>query len=108
MEHEQSRNRLRTTESPDGRKVATWRLVGRNCEVVHFVDRADAAIAYRWPTGIEMPAVARGLVILDGPPNLWEARDAFPFHRDLWDAVKADYWAALLDMPIAASGWTGV
>lgn len=95
---EQFRDRLRTTETPDRRKVATWRLVGRDCQMITLQDRADAFTAYRWPTGIELPSAARGLVILDGPPNLWEVRDAFPFHRDLWDAVRAGYWAALREM----------
>ncbi|MFG1791248.1 hypothetical protein [Nocardia sp. NPDC049149] len=36
--------------------------------------------------------------MLDNLPNLWEARDEFPGHCDLWDAVRADYWAALLNV----------
>ena len=91
-----SRDRLRTTTSPDGRKVATWRLVRRECQVLNIQNRADASPAYRWPKGTELPAAMRGLVILDGPPNLWEARDAFPVYSDLWEAVRDDFWAALL------------
>lgn len=91
-----NRDRLRTTESPDGRKVATWRLWGRDCQVLHIKNRADASTAYRWPSGTELPAAMRGLVVLDGLPTLWEARDAFPGHLDLWDAVREEFWAALL------------
>ncbi|WP_433728561.1 hypothetical protein ACQP0C_39300 [Nocardia sp. CA-129566] len=91
-----NRDRLRTTESPDGRKIATWRLVQRECQVITMQNRADASAAHRWPSGTELPAAQRGLVIFDGPPNLWEARAAFPGHLDLWDAVRSDYWAALL------------
>lgn len=83
---------LRTTESPDGRKVATWRLVRRECQILNVLDRADASSAYRWPSGTELPAAQPGLVILDGPPTLWEARTAFPAHLDVLDVVRSDYW----------------
>lgn len=102
-----NRDRLRTTESADARKVATWRLVGRDCQVLNIQNRADASPAYRWPSGTILPAAKPGLVILDGPPNLWEARDAFPGHADLWDAVRADYWDVLLcrtDLPTTIAG----
>lgn len=102
-----NRDRLRTTESPDGRKVATWRLVGRNCQVLHIQNRADASPAYRWPSATVLPAAKPGLVILDGPPDLWEARDAFPRHADLWDAVRSDYWAVLLCRAELAAPITG-
>lgn len=91
-----NRDRLRITESPDGRKIATWRLVRRACQVLNIQNRADSSLAYRWPSGTALPAAQPGLVILDGPLNLWEARDAFPGHSDLWDAVRSDYWSALL------------
>ncbi|WP_327101428.1 hypothetical protein OIE68_23200 [Nocardia vinacea] len=102
-----NRDRLRTTESPDGRKVATWRLVRRECQLLHIQNRADASPAYRWPSGTALPAAKPGLVILDGPPNLWEARDAFPRYTDLWDAVRSDYWNVLLrrtSLPVPTTG----
>ncbi|MEV0293256.1 hypothetical protein [Nocardia sp. NPDC050710] len=91
------RDRLRASESPDGRKIATWRLRHRDCQVLNFQNRADASMAYRWPSGMAFPSALPGLVVLDSLPNLWEVRDAFAGHVDLWDAVRADYWAALLD-----------
>ncbi|PXX66445.1 hypothetical protein DFR70_103193 [Nocardia tenerifensis] len=91
------RDRFRTTTSPDDRKMATWRLVGHDCQVLHIVNRADSSPAYRWPSGTRLPCEIPGLVILDGLTNLWEAREAFPRHGDLWNAVRHDYWAALLD-----------
>ncbi|WP_330249659.1 hypothetical protein OG874_25480 [Nocardia sp. NBC_00565] len=91
-----SRDRLRTTESPDGRTVATWRLVRRDCQVLNIQNREDSSPAYRWPSGAALPSAKPGLVILDGPPNLWEARDAFPRNADLWDAVRSDHWDVLL------------
>jgi hypothetical protein len=102
------RDRLRTTESPDGRKVATWRLRHRDCQILHIQNRADASTAHRWPSGAPLPAAMPGLVILDGLPTLWEARDAFPGHVDLWDAVRADYWAALLSMTDIPTPSTGM
>lgn len=99
------RDRLRTTESPDGRKVATWRLMRRECQVLNIQNRAEATPAHRWPSGRSLPSAMPGSVILDGPPTLWEARDAFPGYLDLWDALRADYWAALLcttDLPTPA------
>lgn len=92
------RDRFRTTESPDGSKVATWRLVRRDCQVLHIQNRADATPGYRWPSGTELASGTPGLVILNGLMTLWEAREAFYEHSDLWDAVRHDYWAALLDM----------
>lgn len=91
------RDRFRTTTSPDGRKVATWRLVRRECQVLHIVNRADSSPAYRWPSGTELPSAAPGLVIFDGLLTLWEVREAFYDLHDLFDAVRHDYWAALLD-----------
>jgi hypothetical protein len=44
---------------------------------------------------------------VDSLPNLWEARDAFPGHADLWDALRSEYWAALLcltDLPAPSTG----
>lgn len=102
-----SRDRLHTTESPDGQTVATWRLAGRDCQVLHIQNRADSSPAYRWPSGTTLPAAKPGLVILDGPPNLWEARDAFPRRSDLWDAVRSDYWNVLLcrtGLPVPITG----
>ncbi|MFE7799978.1 hypothetical protein [Nocardia sp. NPDC057440] len=32
-----------------------------------------------------------------GPPDLATVREAFPGYLDLWDAVREDYWQALLD-----------
>lgn len=104
-----NRDRMRTTESPDGRKVATWRLMRRDCQVINIQNREDASPAYRWPSGVELPAATPGLVILDGPPNLWEARDAFPGHGDLWNALRSDFWAALLcmtDLPNPLGSWS--
>ncbi|WP_433714273.1 hypothetical protein ACQP2U_09195 [Nocardia sp. CA-084685] len=93
------RDRVRTTESPDGRKVAVWRLVGNEARILRIQNRADASTAARWPSKERLPAAAPGTVLFDNeaPPDLAAAREAFPGHLDLWDAVRDDYWAALLN-----------
>jgi hypothetical protein len=103
------RDRLRTTESPDGRKVATWQLIHSGIHILRVQNRADPSPAYRWPSKKPLPAAAPGLVLFDGPPplDLVSAREAFPGHLDLWDTLRDDYWAALLcgtDSPTPASG----
>jgi len=101
------RDRLRTTETPDGRKTAAWRLSQRDCQILHIQNRADPSTAHHWPSGTPLPAAMPGLVILDGSPTLWEARDAFPEHIDLWNAIRTDYWTALLcitDLPTPTTG----
>jgi hypothetical protein len=100
-----NRDRLRTTASPDGRKVATWRLMGRNCQVLHFLNRSDSSPAYRWPGGERLPGAAPGLVILDGPADLWDARAEFYDHLDLWNAVRHDYWLTVCDMSEIPNPW---
>ncbi|MFB8281868.1 hypothetical protein [Nocardia colli] len=62
------------------------------------MNRADASPAYRWPSGIQLPSAKPGFVILDGPVTLWDAREAFYDHPDLWNALRDDYWAALLEL----------
>ncbi|MFQ6391929.1 hypothetical protein ACLMAJ_00600 [Nocardia sp. KC 131] len=94
------RDRLRTTESPDGRKVASWRLLRAGARILRVQNRADASPAYRWPGRELLPMAAPGLVLFDevAPPDLATVRDAFPGYLDLWDAVREDYWHALLNM----------
>lgn len=103
------RDRLRTTESPDGRKVATWQLIHSGARILRVQNRADASPAYRWPSKEPLPAAAPGLVLFDDTPplDLAAAREAFPGHLDLWDALRGDYWAALLcvtDLPTPTPG----
>ncbi|WP_228003067.1 hypothetical protein [Nocardia australiensis] len=93
------RDRLRTTESPDGRKVAIWRLLRSGAHILRIQNRADATPAYRWPDRKVLPATAPDVVLFDDatPPDLATVREAFPGHLDLWDALREDLWAALLD-----------
>ncbi|WP_433522789.1 hypothetical protein ACQPZ2_37820 [Nocardia pseudovaccinii] len=84
------RDRLRTTESPDGRKIAKWRLNGTVAQIHQVQNRADSSPAYRWPEHKQVPNAERGLVLFDeaSPPDLATAREMFPGHGDLWDAIR--------------------
>ncbi|WP_433622245.1 hypothetical protein [Nocardia sp. CA-120079] len=85
-----TRDIFRTTESPDGRQVAKWRLIGTVPHIYQVQNRADASVAYRWPDHKQAPSAARGLVLFDevSPPDLVTAREAFPGFTDLWDAIR--------------------
>ncbi|MEU2030271.1 hypothetical protein [Nocardia amamiensis] len=41
-----------------------------------------------------------GTVLFDDHklPDLAEAREWFPEHNDLWNALRDDYWSAILNM----------
>ncbi|MFD0361362.1 hypothetical protein ACFQZZ_07875 [Nocardia sp. GCM10030253] len=59
------RDRLRTTESADGRKVAIWRLVHSHVRILRVQNRADASPAYRWPGKEQLPAATPGWVLFE-------------------------------------------
>lgn len=103
------RDRLRTTESPDGRMVATWQLKNGVASILRIQNRADTSLAYRWPSKEQVPTAARGLVLFDEtkPPDLAAVREEIPRHVDLWDAVRRDLWAALLRWTAPSSTASG-
>ncbi|WP_329407407.1 hypothetical protein OG563_35695 [Nocardia vinacea] len=41
--------------------------------------------------------VQPGTVKFDPYPDLAAARELLPKHSDLWDALRDDYWAALMN-----------
>ncbi|WP_280489813.1 hypothetical protein [Nocardia farcinica] len=96
------RNPLRTTETRTG-KVAVWQIVDRNVRVVRLRVAADATPAYLYPR-TPLPAVQPGTVVFDNArlPDLAQVREWFPRHEDLWNAVRDDYWSALLEQ---VEGW---
>lgn len=77
------RDRLRTTETRDGGKAATWRLDGSAARILR-VQLRDTT-----PSTIQFDQAA--------PPDLPAAREQLPQHADLWDCVRADRMAALFD-----------
>ncbi|WP_280180994.1 hypothetical protein [Nocardia farcinica] len=91
------RNPLCTTETRTG-KVAVWQIVDRNVRVVRLRVAADATPAYLYPR-TPLPAVQPGTVVFDNArlPDLAQVREWFPRHEDLWNAVRDDYWSALLE-----------
>ncbi|WP_227997728.1 hypothetical protein [Nocardia australiensis] len=93
-----SRYTLRTTETRDG-KLAQWRLVDRNVRVVRLRIATDSSQAYQYP-GRPLPTAQPGSVFFDDErlPDLAQVREWFPKHETLWNAVREEYWAALLNM----------
>lgn len=72
------------SETADGTKIAIWRPRGIVAVILRFavdgeITRFDPSLA----------------------PELWLAREKFPQHEDLWDAVRGG-WMALVGDPGAA------
>ncbi|MGW4768926.1 hypothetical protein ACWEO2_12910 [Nocardia sp. NPDC004278] len=99
-------NPLRTTQIPAG-KVAVWRLVNRAARILRVQLCGEAFTAYRLPSRTPLPGVQPGTIMFDADPDLVDARELLPQHGDLWDAVREEYWSALLnmsDLPSAQAG----
>lgn len=90
------RDRLRTTQTPDGRKVAVWQLVGCSVRVLRVQLTAESFAACL-PSRALLTGVQPGTVIFDPYPDLAAARELLPKHSDLWDVLRDDYWAALMN-----------
>ncbi|WP_040689543.1 hypothetical protein [Nocardia vinacea] len=90
------RNPLRTTEIPG--KVAVWQLVDRAARILHVQLTGEAFTAYRLPSLTKLPDAQPGTILFDPYPDLVDARELLPRHEDLWDALREDYWTALLNM----------
>ncbi|WP_330230885.1 hypothetical protein OHA40_33950 [Nocardia sp. NBC_00508] len=78
-----------------------WRLVGHRIEILYFCDNADTTPAYRLRNSgntVPIPLGQCGLVAFDerALPDLAQVREWFPRHFRLWDAVRTQYWEALL------------
>ncbi|WP_063039752.1 hypothetical protein [Nocardia pseudovaccinii] len=88
-----SRDRLRTSTSPDGRLIAQWHLDGTMARI-HQVHNEDDA--------------ERGLTAFDAAnlPDLVKARETHPEYEAVWDAVRHDRLAAVFavaDLPAASA-----
>ncbi|MEV2221214.1 hypothetical protein AB0E01_15185 [Nocardia vinacea] len=91
-----NRNPLRTTEIPC--KVAVWQLVDRAARILRVQLIGEAFTAYRLPSLTELPDAQPGTIMFDPYPDLADARELLPQHEDLWDALRGEYWTALLKM----------
>ncbi|MFI6773552.1 hypothetical protein [Nocardia sp. NPDC050412] len=92
------RDRLRTSRTRDGRKVAVWRLAGKSARIVRVQFISESFTAYRLPSRTPLPEVQPGTVIFEPYPDLAAARELLPKHGDLWDALRDDYWTALINL----------
>lgn len=96
------RDALRTTQTQDDRKVAVWQLVGRSARILRVQIPHESFTAYRLPSRTRLPDAQHGTIMFDTYPDLADARQMLPEHDDLWDALRNDYWGALLsttDLP---------
>lgn len=91
------RDRLRTTQTQDVRKVAVWQLVGCCVRVLRVQIISESFTAYCLPSRAPLTGVQPGTVMFDPYPDLAAARELLPKHSDLWDALRDDYWAALMN-----------
>ncbi|MEV6771810.1 hypothetical protein AB0N05_24615 [Nocardia sp. NPDC051030] len=93
---------LHTTEIGD--VSATWRIVGDRIAMESLTDRASHRAAYGVLTDgaiVDAPAGTPGTVHFgqnDTRPDLVQVRDWFPKHVALWDAVRSQYWDAVLPL----------
>ncbi|WP_433196661.1 hypothetical protein ACQP1G_44895 [Nocardia sp. CA-107356] len=96
------RDSLRTTQTRCGRKVAVWQLVRSSARILRVQFPHESFTACRLPSRTLLPDVQPGTIMFDAYPDLADARQLLPEHGDLWDALREDYWAALLcgtDLP---------
>jgi len=85
---------LRTTVVPG--KVVVWELVGSAARILRVQLTAAAFTAYRLPSRTLLPDAQPGTILFDADPDLADARELLSEHDDLWNAVREDYWVALL------------
>ncbi|WP_330250732.1 hypothetical protein OG874_31630 [Nocardia sp. NBC_00565] len=96
------RDALRTTQTQDGRKAAVWQLVRSSPRILRVQLPHESFTAYRLPSRMPIPDAQPGTILFDADPDLADARQLLAEHNDLWDALRDDYWAALLcttDLP---------
>ncbi|WP_062981928.1 hypothetical protein [Nocardia anaemiae] len=89
------RDRLRTTRTQNGGKLAVWQLAGVSARILRAQFTSESFAAYCLPSRTPLPAAQPGTVIFDPYPDLAAARELLPEHDDLWNALRDDYWAAL-------------
>ncbi|MEV4128121.1 hypothetical protein [Nocardia sp. NPDC049707] len=92
------RERLRTSTTQDSRKVAVWQLVGNSTRILRVQFISESFTAYRLPARTPLLGVQPGTVVFEPYPDLAAARELLPKHGDLWDTLRDDYWAALVNM----------
>ncbi|MFX0574269.1 hypothetical protein [Nocardia nepalensis] len=93
---------MRTTQTHDGRKVAVWQLAQSSARILRVQFPYESFTAHRLPSRTLLPNAQPGTILFDANPDLVDARQLLPAHDDLWDALRNDYWTALLsaaDLP---------
>ncbi|WP_196812314.1 hypothetical protein [Nocardia sp. CNY236] len=98
-----------------GATHAGWRVMGHRVEVLFLRDETDRTPAHRLRndgTIVRIPLGQPGFIGFDqrAPPDLAQAREWFPRHFRLWDAVRTQFWDVVLHRhatPSAARTQTG-
>ncbi|WP_433629743.1 hypothetical protein [Nocardia sp. CA-120079] len=90
------RDMLRTSRTQDGGKAAVWQLIRSSARVLRVEFPRESFIAHRLPSRTPLPDAQPGTILFDVNTDLADARELLPAHDDLWDAVRNDYWTALL------------
>lgn len=90
------RNTFLTSRTRDNRKDADWRLLGGSAHILSIRLRDELFAGYQYPNTL-IPGAPVGQIVFapDHTPDLAAARELFPQHEDLWDAVRKDYWNAV-------------
>jgi hypothetical protein len=102
-----NRDTLRTSQIPD-EKIAIWQLLRCTARIVRVRLVGESFTAYRLPSRVALLDAQPGTIMFDTYPDLVDARELLPKHGDLWDVVREDYWAALLNMVDLPTRPTGV
>lgn len=90
------RDALRTTRTRDGRKVAVWQLIHSSTRILRVQFPHESFPAHRLPSRTPLPDAQPGTILFDTNPDLVDARHLLPTHEDLWNALRDDYWNALM------------
>ncbi|MEV5836347.1 hypothetical protein [Nocardia sp. NPDC052112] len=101
-----SRDRTRTSTSPDGRLVAQWHLDGTMARIHQVHNHAGASTAFSWPSHQQIRSRERGLVVFDAWPDLSTAREAFPGYEAVWDVIRHERLELVFtvaDLPTASA-----
>lgn len=96
------RDSLRTTRTHDGSKLAVWQLIQNSARILRVQFPQESFTAHRLPSRTPLPDVQPGTILFDTTPDLVDARQLLPTHNDLWNALRDDYWTALMsrsDLP---------
>lgn len=84
------RDRIRHTHSDDGRHIAVWQLAPSSAAWILRLEDQHGTLVEVFPAATDLAA----------------ARELLPEHTALWDAVRCERLAAVLDTRELPAVWT--